>query len=156
MRRLLKGLPTGDEKLETAVNKVEGGGSGFAMNLDSKEWEYVDGTEAEEDSVADDLNQKFSGKNSEPKKLEESKKSSEEKSEKPKKTIPLVVNGASNVSLLEDAKNQLDAKKDKADELIHTYMSNQNSWSAKLGPNDMAELDEHYATICENLELQGA
>ncbi len=91
MRRLLKGLPTGDEKLETAVNKVEGGGSGFAMNLDSKEWEYVDGTEVEEDSVADDLNEKFSGKNSGSNKLEKSEKSSKENSENQNKQIPMVI-----------------------------------------------------------------
>ena len=95
LRRLLKSLPTGNEKLETAVNKAEAGGSGFAFDLDSKEWEYVHGTETEEDNSADELNEKFSGKNLGPEKLEKSEKSPNEKSEKSNKQIPLIVGDGS-------------------------------------------------------------
>ena len=95
LRRLLKNLPTGNEKLETAVNKAEAGGAGFALNLDSKEWEYVHGTEAEEDYSADELNENFSGKNSGPEKLEKSEKSPNEKSEKSNKQIPLIIGDGS-------------------------------------------------------------
>ena len=59
-------------------------------------WEYVDGTEAEEDNSADDLNQKFSGKNLGPEKLEKPEKSSEEKSEKPNQQISMVIGDGQN------------------------------------------------------------
>ena len=147
IKSLMKILPLEMDKIELAALKAEDGSAGFEYDLDADAWEYVDGEEQETPETKK-LNEKFSGQSGKPK--SKNQKNQKNESEKLEKSTPLLeAEGedgevASNLSGLQLATKQLEARAKDKEGLRAFYQLNESKWATELGPDDSNELGEIY------------
>tara|TARA_R100001463_G_scaffold75152_2_gene129183 strand:+ start:2034 stop:3071 length:1038 start_codon:yes stop_codon:yes gene_type:complete len=147
IKSLMKILPLEMDKIELAALKAEDGSAGFEYDLDADAWEYVDGEEQETPETKK-LNEKFSGQSGKPK--SKNQKNQKNESEKLEKSTPLLeAEGedgevASNLSGLQLAIKQLEARAKDKEKLRAFYQLNESKWATELGPDNSNELGEIY------------
>jgi len=152
IRNLSKRLPLDSDRVNIAAEKVEGGMSGMQYDLEVNDFVYVDGDDDVQDTAAARLN----------KQLTEEKQPPKQPAARPKKKPPALIEvetkgggeSVSNKTGFDLVLAQLDARKDSSEDLREFYSRGGPEWTKTYSPDQLAEIDEAYQGILDEIELE--